>query len=61
MWIKPLLLEGLDFDLDGALIFRLKTLRLKTFRLKKNSKKDIGGGASLTELLNEAFLNAARA
>ena len=42
----------------GALIFRLGTVRLKTFRLKGHTVYMTLGGASLTELFNEAFLTA---
>ena len=49
----------------GALIFHLKALHLKTIRLKQPSVYLTlwggGVGASLTELVNEAFLTAALA
>jgi len=45
----------------GALIFRFKTYRLRTFRIKRPSVYKKLGGTSLTELFNEAFLTAARA
>ena len=55
------LLLGTGVVGNGAGTSRIGTSRLKTARLKRHTVYMTLGGASLTELFNEAFLTAARA